>query len=213
METIRLDEVGVEAAVARAAEILRYGGVILYPTDTLYGLGADAFSDAAVAKVKQIKGRDEKKPIHAILENVDAVSAYAFLSADAELLAKEFWPGPLTLILKKKSEHTTGIAKGMNTFGVRVPEHSFCRALAREFGAPYTGTSANKSGERPLRTVDSILEQLGTTAENIDLVIDAGELPERKPSTVVDVSGKQQIILREGAIPAADIWETLKPAF
>lgn len=211
METLRLDKVGVEAAALRAAEVLRDGGAILYPTDTLYGLGADALSDEAVAKVKRIKERDEKKPIYAIVEDLEAAKEFAIVNETAELLANEFWPGPLTLILKKKPEASSGIARGMSTFGARVPHHAFCGTLAREFGAPYTTTSANKSGEEPLRAIESILEQLGKVAREIDLVIDAGELPERKPSTVVDISHGRPVILREGAISAGDIWETLKP--
>ncbi|RJR14115.1 threonylcarbamoyl-AMP synthase [Candidatus Parcubacteria bacterium] len=212
METIRLDEVGIEAAVQGAAEVLRAGGVILYPTDTLYGLGADALSDNAVSKIKRIKGRDEKKPIHCVMEDLKAAEEYAVLNTAAEMLARTFWPGPLTLILKKKPEISSGIARGMDTFGVRVPHHAFCHVLAREFGAPYTTTSANKSGEDSPRTVDAILDQLGNTKEEIDLVIDAGELPERQPSTVVDISHERAVILREGAIPAADIWDVLKPS-
>lgn len=211
MRIMRLGEVGVEAAAQSAAEVLRRGGVILYPTDTLYGLGADAFSDEAVAKVKRIKGRDEKKPIHAIVEDFEAVQAYAVTHELAEILAREFWPGALTLILKKKPAYHTGIARGMDTFGVRVPRHTFCHTLARLFGGPYTTTSANKSGEASLRTVEAILEQLGNTAQDIDLVIDAGELPAREPSTVVDVSQEKPIILREGVIPASAIWDVLKP--
>lgn len=211
METIRLNEVGTEVAAQRAAEILRDGGVVLYPTDTLYGLGADALSDEAVAKIKRIKGRDEKKPIHCIVEHLAAAEEFVVLNKAAELLAHAFWPGALTLILAKRSEYTTGIARDMDTFGVRVPHHAFCNALAREFAAPYTTTSANKSGDTSAQTIEAILAQLDVTAHEIDLVIDAGELPERKPSTIVDISRKTPVILREGAIPADDIWEVLKP--
>src|SRR3989344_327744 len=120
METIRLSEVGVEAAALRAAEILRGGGVILYPTDTLYGRGADALSDDAVAKVKRIKGRDEGKPIHAIVEDLAAAEAFAVIDASAKLLAKAFWPGSLTLILKKRENVLTQLGSVVRAIDIVI---------------------------------------------------------------------------------------------
>src|SRR3989344_310128 len=104
MEILRLLKVGVEDAVLRAAPILRAGGVVLYPPDTLYGLGADALSDEAVAKVKRIKGRDEGKPIHAIVTDIEMVEKYAVINEVGRMFANALWPGPLTLIFKKKPE-------------------------------------------------------------------------------------------------------------
>ncbi|OGG73087.1 threonylcarbamoyl-AMP synthase [Candidatus Kaiserbacteria bacterium RIFCSPLOWO2_01_FULL_53_17] len=190
--------------VNRAADILRSGGVILYPTDTLYGLGADALSDTAVKKVRQIKGRDEGKPIHAIVADLAMAVEYAEVNDVARKLATKFLPGPLTLILKKKAGIKTGIAKGINTFGIRIPDNRFCLDLAQEFRKPFTTTSANLAGTKPERSVEKILTQLGERAELIDLVIDAGDPPagggERLPSTVVDVSEGELKILREGTI-------------
>lgn len=197
METISATD---PTAVAKAAEVLAKGGVILYPTDTLYGLGADALSDEAVAKVRQIKGRDEGKPIHAIISSLEMAIEYAEVNDSARKLAEKFLPGPLTLILKKKAGVETGIAKGIDTFGIRIPDNQFCLDVARAFGKPFTTTSANTSGEATGRSVLEILAQLGGRAQLIDLVIDAGELPERQPSTVADVSSGQIKILREGAI-------------
>ena len=210
METIRLSEVGVEAAALRAAEVLRAGGGVLYPTDTLYGLGADALSDAAVAKIKRIKGRDEGKPIHAIVEDLAAAEAFAVIDASAKLLAKAFWPGSLTLILKKRENVETGISRGIRTFGVRVPNNEFCLALAHEFGGPYTGTSANRSGKVPERSLEKVFTQLGSVVEAIDIVIDAGELQASLPSTVVDTTSSTPVILREGTISASDIWNVVR---
>ena len=210
METVRLSEVGVEAAARSAAEVLRAGGVVLYPTDTLYGLGADAFSGGAVAKVQGIKGRDEEKPIHCIVADMKMAEKYAELNDTARLLAKEFLPGPLTIVVKKKPTAKSGIAQGMKTIGIRIPKDNFCLMLAREFGGPYTTTSANISGTKTLTTVAGILKQLGESAKHIDLVIDAGELPERPPSTVVGVSELGLVVLREGAIPTDEIWNVAR---
>lgn len=200
----------IEAAARSAAEVLRAGGVVLYPTDTLYGLGVDALSDEAVAKIYGIKGREEKKPIHAIVADTAMTERFAVINASAQVLAKEFWPGPLTLILKKHADVNTGIAHGLETFGARAADNPFCMALAQEFGGPYTGTSANRSGEKPQCSVGAILEQLGDV--QIDLVVDAGELPPSAPSTVVDLSSEKPEILREGTISASKILEIAENA-
>jgi L-threonylcarbamoyladenylate synthase len=184
--------------------------VILFPTDTLYGLGADAFSDEAVDKIYAIKGRDEKKPMHCIVADIEAAQQYAEVSDDARLLAQQFFPGALTLIMKKKSAVAGGIARGMTTLGIRVPKNDFCLTLARAYTRPFTATSANMSGHESPRSVDAILAQLGPLADAIDLIIDAGELTTVKPSTVVDLSSVEPYILREGAIDVADIWNTLR---
>ncbi len=205
METIRLSEVGPEVAAIKAAAVLRAGGVILYPTDTLYGLGADALSDEALLKVQKIKGRDEKKPVHAIVADIEMAGTYGVLNDAGLALARAFWPGPLTLILKKKPGTSTGIARGLDTFGVRVPKNDFCLELAQEFGKPFTTTSANKSGEESKLSVPEIVTQLGTASENIDLIIDAEELPPSLPSTIVDVHSSNSVILREGAISSETI--------
>ncbi|MDO8514369.1 MAG: L-threonylcarbamoyladenylate synthase [bacterium] len=203
METIKLDARNIDECAARAAAVLRTGGVVLYPTDTLYGLGADALSDTAVAKIHAIKGREEKKPIHAIVSGVDMAEKYAELTDDVRLLAERLPQGQVTFIVEKKAGFDTGVMNGIATFGFRIPDNSFCLALAREFGKPITATSANKAGQKPERDIGKILIQLGPAVEGIDLVVDAGELPESKPSTVVDFSGTEPVILREGAISAA----------
>ncbi|OGG41053.1 threonylcarbamoyl-AMP synthase [Candidatus Kaiserbacteria bacterium GWA2_50_9] len=195
--------------IAKAAATLQAGGVILYPTDTLYGLGADALSDEAVEKVRAIKGRENGKPIHAIFADLDSVGEYAEVNDFARMLAKRYLPGPLTLVLKKRKEIQAGIARDIDTIGVRIPQNKFCRALAREFGRPFTTTSANKSGKSPEHSVKDIVKQLGRGAKKIDLAIDAGELPPSEPSTVIDLTGTRPIILREGAIAAGEIWDEL----
>jgi L-threonylcarbamoyladenylate synthase len=209
MEILKLTESNIEECATRAAVVLRAGGVILYPTDTLYGLGADAFSDAAVAKVYEIKKRDEAKPMHCVVADIRMAEQFAELDPRARALAEKFLPGPLTLILKKKFASVTGIAKGIETVGIRVPANDFCLALARAYDAPYTTTSANVSNAPQQRRLDDILAQLGENVRRIDLVIDAGELPMRLPSTVVDVSSSQVKILREGMISAFRINQAL----
>lgn len=209
MEVIRLNDSNQGQLVARAAEALRAGGVILYPTDTLYGLGADAFSDAAFQKVCEIKDRDERRPIHAVFENLAMAETYADISPLGRRLAEAFLPGPLTLVFKKKPSVTTGIGHNLSSIGVRIPKNKFCLALAHEFGKPYTTTSANMSGAEPPPTFEGILKQLGGNTELIDLAIEGGALPAYLRSTVVDVRGDEPHVLREGAISAAEIGKAL----
>jgi L-threonylcarbamoyladenylate synthase len=209
MGTIRLTGSNIKECALRAAEVLRAGGVVLYPTDTLYGLGADAFSDEAVSKIYAIKTREEQKPIHCIVRDVEAGARYAELNDTARKLAKVFLPGPLTIVAEKKDGIDSGIARAIETIGIRVPKNDFCIALAERFGKPYTTTSGNVSGEKTPATVEGVLEQLGPAAKRIDLVVDGGELQRSLPSTVVGVSGEDVVILREGAIPASEIWNAL----
>jgi L-threonylcarbamoyladenylate synthase len=205
MEIFKLNETNIVVAAAQAAATIRTGGVILYPTDTLYGLGVDALSDEAVAKIYAIKEREEGKPIHCVVSDLEMAARYCEPNDTARLLANQFLPGPLTLILKKKGEIKTGIARGIDTIGIRIPDNQFCLALSHQFDGAITTTSANKSGAEALRRVPDILVQLGASVRNIDLVVDAGELPERLSSTIMDVSSNVPRILREGAIPAEEI--------
>ena len=210
MEHLILEKAALDACVRRAAAILRNGGVVLFPTDTLYGLGADAFSDAAVDTIYAIKGRDENKPITCIVADIAMAEEYAEVTNDARLLFQRLLPGGLTVILKKREGVAGGVARGIETIGIRIPKNDFCAQLARAFGKPFTATSANVSGLAPKRSLSDILEQLGESAEMIDLIIDAGELPPSAPSTVVDLSGEEPVILREGAISAADVWNAIR---
>ena len=207
---MQIIKVGDKSCIKKALAALSAGGVILFPTDTLYGFGADALSDEAVEKIYKIKGRDERKPMHAVASDIAMMEEYAGVPDMARMLAKEFMPGALTLILRKRDGINTGIAHGIPTIGFRIPNNPFCLKLAKEFGRPFTATSANRSGEKPECNARTILEQLGEGRNKIDLFIDAGELPECQPSTVVDCSGKEPIILREGAIPASDIWNAIR---
>ncbi|MDP3645785.1 MAG: L-threonylcarbamoyladenylate synthase [bacterium] len=227
MEVIRLTEKNSTDCVVKAVEVLQRGGVVLYPTDTLYGLGADAFSNVAVDTIYAIKGREEGKPIHCIVADMVMAERYAEVDSRARALAKRFLPGPLTLVLSAKGgsasssggrssfggggkkKHNTGIAREMNTIGIRVPKSDFCLEMVRMFRKPITTTSANVSGKTSERTVEKILSQLGQAAQSIDLVIDAGELPESTPSTVVDLSDEEPVILREGAITSVEIFDTI----
>ncbi len=204
MQILKLDSNSRIASI-RAAGVLRSGGVILYPTDTLYGLGADAFSDAAVDKIYEIKARDTNKPMHAVCADLAMVEQYAEVNDIARMLVQKFLPGALTLVLQKKAGIDHGIGRNMKTIGIRIPDSLFCLEIARTFGKPFTATSANLADHSTGLAVDEILGQLGRNAGLIDLVVDAGVLPLRAPSTVVDVSTGVMQILRIGAISKSEL--------
>lgn len=210
MERITLRSDNTAEAAGKAAEVLRGGGVVLYPTDTLYGLGADALSDRAAAKIFEIKGRDEGKPMHAIVGNMDMAAKYTDVSGVVRLLSDRLPKGQVTFITQKKEGLDEGISRQIETFGFRIPQHIFCVEMIRAFGGPITATSANASGKQPERSVPAILAQLGSGADLIDLIIDGGELPAREPSTVINFTHDHPLIVREGAVPAADVWSALQ---
>jgi L-threonylcarbamoyladenylate synthase len=192
MERIMLTPENTEEAVQKAAEVLRAGGVVLYPTDTLYALGTDTQNPAGIEKILDIKKRVHSKKVSSVFAEIDAAAPYATVTPLAQKLADTFLPGKLTIALS-------------DAYAVRVPAHAFCLRLADVFGKPFTATSANLSYKPDYPAVDPILEQLGEGAHKIDLVIDSGELPPSLASTIVDASGTEPVILREGAIPTAAI--------
>lgn len=205
MDILHLDR-GLGACVMKASGALRRGGVIIYPTDTLYGLGADALSDEAVAKIYEIKGRDEGKPMHAVFADLKMAEEYAEVNDAAKKLAEKFLPGALTLVLKKKPGLNSGFVKGIDSIGIRIPDNEFCLELARTFGKPYTATSANKSGQTPQVSIGDIVKQLGDATKLVEMAVEAPVFPMRPPTTVVNVMTGAPVILREGAISSGEIF-------
>ena len=188
----------LERQIALAVDLLREGGVVAYPTDTLYGLGADAFNEAAVERVFVIKGRPHGMPLPLLLADADALAQVASeVPPLARVLAERFWPGALTLVIPRSAKVPELVSGRGWKVGVRVPDHPVPRELARRLGAPITGTSANKSGGPDPRTAADVRSQLG---EMVDLVIEGGGLPAGQPSTVLDLTGPSPRIVRAGAI-------------
>jgi L-threonylcarbamoyladenylate synthase len=204
MNILRVGDTDVSVAAFEAAKVLSSGGVVLFPTDTLYGLAVDARNIEAVAKLVALKGRDAKKAISVILPSIKSISDYAEVSSIAKKLIANHLPGALTLVLPVKDTELRQLAPD-GTLGIRVPNDPFTLALGRELNAPYTATSANVSGKTSLTTIAEILAQFGEAAQMIDLVIDAGPRTNTTPSTVVRVIGQNTEVIREGAIPTADL--------
>lgn len=183
---------------SRAAKIVSEGGVIAFRTDTFYGLGVDPFNAAAVAKIRELKGREENKPILLLLSDASVADRFiADRSKAFEDVAEKFWPGPLTIVGVAVSNLPPEITAGTGTVGVRVPEDSDVRELVRVCGGALTATSANPSGGEPARSAKEVCDYFG---EGIDLIIDGGEVTATQPSTVLDVTTSPPRVVREGAI-------------
>lgn len=187
-----------ETTRGRAAEIISKGGVIAFRTDTFYGLGADPLNPEAVAKLRQVKGREENKPILLLLADASVANRFiAERSAAFEDVARRFWPGPLTIVGPAVTNLPGEITAGTGTVGVRVPADESVRELVRQCGGALTATSANPSGSDPARSVVEVLEYFG---DRIDLIVDSGEVTATEPSTVLDVTTSPPRVLRQGVI-------------
>ena len=181
----------------------------MYPTDTLYGLGADATNDTAVAAVRTIKGRDDIKPILAMVSGIAMLEQYAVVTPLARRVAEKFLPGQVTLVLHSRNDVLRPVAAPDGSVGFRMPNHSFCLALVEQFGKPVTSTSVNRAGSKPPRTPEEMLGQLGVEVSHIECVVDAGVLPTLLPSTILDVRGDLLVVVREGAVRAQEIHSAL----
>ncbi|HHX39230.1 MAG TPA: threonylcarbamoyl-AMP synthase [Armatimonadetes bacterium] len=191
------------AAIAEAAAVLRAGGLVAFPTETVYGLGAPAMDEAAVRRVFAAKGRPESKPLIVHLSRAEQVEGVARCVPDlARELMTRFFPGPLTLVLPRHPQVPDVVTAGGDTVAVRMPDHAVARALIDCLGAPLAAPSANRSGARSAVSADEVLADLDG---RIDLVLDAGPAPLRVPSTVLDLTSDPPRILRQGALPAAEI--------
>lgn len=192
-------------AIPAALDVFRQGGLVAFPTDTVYGLAADPFNPAAIDRLFAAKERDMSKAIAVLVGSVDHLSRISSgFSSSAERLAARFWPGALTLVVSRRPELPAELS-ALPTIGVRMPNHSFALKLLTAAG-PLATTSANRSGAENPRTAQDVLDQL---AGRIELVLDGGLCPGGVPSTVVDCTIPDGKILRSGAIPADDILTVL----
>ena len=189
---------------------LRQGGVVAFPTDTLYGLGADVFNEAGLRRIFNIKGRPENLALPVLVAHVEqAATVTQGFDQGARQLASVFWPGSLTLVLPKSSALSPLVTGGRDTVAVRLPDHWVPRQLAAGLGHPITGTSANRSGQPDLLSIAQVRKSLG---DAVNYVVDAGPAPLGRPSTVVDLSNGSPTLIREGAIPFADVMQAWNQA-
>ncbi len=200
---VRLNERTKEEICELASRYIKEGKLIVYPTDTLYGLGANALDEKAVKKVFEVKKRPLNKPLPIAVCNIKMMERYVYLNDIAKLLVKEFLPGALTLILRKKESIPDIVTSGLENVAVRIPDNDICLEIIKKSDLPITTTSANISGKMPPIDVKEVEVE-------VDLIIDAGKLKERIPSTIVDVSSGEIKLVREGKIKFSDIMKVVK---
>ena len=187
-----------ESQFRKAIHILRNGGLVIAPTETFYGIIADAWSRKAVGRLVELKERDYGKPIPLIAGDTIVVSKTAeTLPSIFKPLAEEFWPGPLTLVLKAARGFPIGITAGTDSIGIRIPAQSPALDLAKFFRGPLTATSANFSGNPPARSIKELDEEL---VQAVDLVIDGGWTPGVQPSTVLNLTTEPPELIRSGIL-------------
>jgi L-threonylcarbamoyladenylate synthase len=196
-------------ALTRAASVLRAGGLVAFPTETVYGLGANALDAAAVGRIFTAKGRPANNPliVH-VADPTDAARIVAAWPDPAGRLAERFWPGPLTLVLPKNPAVPDAVTAGGSTVALRVPAHPVARAWIRAAGLPIAAPSANRSGYISPTRAEHVLASL---ADRIDMVLDAGPVPGGIESTVLDLTHDPPRLLRPGLVSPADIESVIGP--
>ena len=193
--------------VDRAAAAVLSGEVVAYPTETFYGLGANALDASACEKISSLKGRPENKPLPLIVGGIEQIDAFVDSHPPwLELVARRFWPGPLSIVLPVPS-HLSGSMGQHGSVVVRVSSHMVARELARTAGFPLTATSANLSNEPPARTADEAVRPFGPS---LDLLLDGGPTPGGRPSTIVDLNGSTPRLVRRGPIALEDVERVIR---
>ncbi|HSE45423.1 MAG TPA: L-threonylcarbamoyladenylate synthase [Gemmatimonadales bacterium] len=195
--------------ISQAADLLRRGDIVAFPTETVYGLGGNALEESAVRRIFEAKGRPSHNPLIVHVASIEAARALTKgWSESAERLARKFWPGPLTLVLPKAVEVPDLVTAGLPTVGIRVPRHPVTFALLTAVELPVAAPSANRSGEVSPTTAQHVARSLG---DRVPLILDAGPTDIGIESTVVDVSGDTAILLRPGVISSEQLAEIVGP--
>ncbi len=191
--------------IMAAAQIVRRGGLVVYPTETVYGLGCDPLNVQAVKRVLDVKG-DRKKPLPVLAASLVDADKVAFVSPNGKKLAAKFWPGHLTMVFPKKPALPDVVTFGWDSVGLRIPDNDVALKLISLSGGLLIGSSANRTREEPARSVQEISGEL---KELVDVVLDGGPAVQGRPSTVVDLTSEKPRIIREGPISLNAILTTL----
>jgi len=182
--------------IQKAAEIIKKGGVTVFPTDTVYGLLADARNEKAIYKIFKIKKRPKTKPIAIFVKDLEMAKKYAFIDAKQEKFLKKNWPGKITAILKSKNNLPKELAAESRTIGIRISDCELIDSLFEKINFPLAQTSANISGKEATTKINEVLEQFTGEKTKPDLIMDAGDLPENRPSKIVDLTNEKPLIIR-----------------
>jgi len=194
----------------KAAELLRAGKLVAFPTETVYGLGANALDDKAVAKIYAAKGRPEMNPLITHVLDAEEAFRHGLYTSRAEKLMEAFWPGPLTLIMPRKKETKLSllVSSGMDTVALRSPKHPLARAMLTRAGIPIAAPSANRSGRVSPTMAEHVAEELG---DKVDMILDGGACFLGVESTVLDITGEIPVILRPGSVTKEKLEAVIGP--
>jgi L-threonylcarbamoyladenylate synthase len=193
-------------SIAAAADALRQGAVVAFPTDTLYGLAVDPQSDRAVDRLFALKGREGSAAVALIAADAGQAGQAGTFGPDEERLAGRFWPGALTIVVRRSPAMSPLLSGDRGTLGVRVPAHALARALAAAFGGCVTATSANRSGRPAALTADAVAAAFG---DELDVLLDGGPAPGGAPSTIVEIVEGRPMLHRAGAVAWDRVIESL----
>lgn len=196
MKLLKTAQVNPEKIIKKAVRYIKEGKVIVCPTDTVYGLVADATNKKAVERIIKIKRRVEKKPLSKFIKSVGEAKKFAKISKSQENFLKRVWPGKVTVVLEKKKGKKI-YEVGKRTIGLRIPNYKLINVLLRKINRPLIGTSANVSGKPASTKIKEVIRQFKNQRYQPDLVVDAGNLPKNRPSRVIDLSGEKIKILRK----------------
>jgi len=200
MDILRIDPKSPdEGVIKKAADVIKNSGVVVFPTDTSYGIAADALNEHAIGKLFIIKQRVQK-PLPVIVDSEAMLKKIADVSSEEKKLIKKYWPGALTIIFKKQKNVPPFLTLGLPTIGVRIPNYKIAKDLVTACGTPLTSTSANITGQGNCYSIECVIKMFQTSDIQPDLLLDAGELSEVPVSTVIKVEPKKINILRQGPI-------------
>src|SRR3989344_4963260 len=198
-----------EEAIVEAAKVMFSGGTVVFPTDTVYGLGCDATNEQAVRKIFKIKKRKESQPLAIIVRDIDMAKKVAFVDRRLEKALNLVWPGAVTIVLWKKYKLPEILTAKEQTIGLRIPDYKLTQFLAENMGRPYVATSANISGQQATNKISEVLSYFAKSLIKPDLVLDAGDLKFCEPSTVLDLSKSKPKITRIGPVDKNKLLEIL----
>ncbi len=213
MEIIRvnlLTDWNNPAIIQKAMTVIQRNGSLVYPTDTVYGLGVNALQAHCLERLFKIKKRPETKPVPVMVRDIAMAKELAFVDKKTEKVLRAVWPGPVTVILKKREVVPDILTAGQRTIGLRIADCRLTQSLMANLDIPITATSANFSGQSPLNSSAEIIKIFTKAYPRPDLILEAGQLPVSQPSTVLDLTGQQPKILRVGPASKRELLKFLK---
>lgn len=209
MKIIKIDEKNYQKALEEASAFLKKGETIVIPTDTIYGLACDALNEKATEKLLKIKERDRQKGLPIFVNSIEMARRLAYIDKKKEKFLRKIWPGQVTIVVYAKNNITRLVTGGRDKVALRMPDYKFILDLITAFGHPITGTSANISGNEPIRSARDAASQWKNKKTAPALIIDGGELANTEPSTIIDITGSSPIILRSGIITKKELDQLL----